>query len=108
MVPPLRDSFLPLLKRGSVEVGHNVASDEGFAVTAPLEGERVLLVDDTFTSGARAQSAASAIKAGGGEVAAIVTVGRVINPGDTRAEHVQEYWDRQRRRAFRFDKCCLG
>jgi len=105
MVPPLRDQYEALLDKGSVEVGHNVASDDGFVLRRPLSGERVLLIDDTFTSGSRAQSAASTINNGGGTVAAIVTIGRVINPGF--ADHVQEYWERQRRQPFSFDRCCL-
>lgn len=105
MLPKLRDTFEPLLQRGTVDVGHNVASDQGFALARPLGGERVLIVDDTLTSGARAQSAASAINNGGGEVVAIVAVGRVINPGF--AENVKEYWDRLHRRPFSFDVCCL-
>jgi chromosome partitioning protein len=36
-------------------------------------GKRVLLVDDTFTSGARAQSAASALSNAGAEVVAIAS-----------------------------------
>jgi adenine/guanine phosphoribosyltransferase-like PRPP-binding protein len=105
MVPELRDQYRPLLSKSSVAITHNVASDTGFALREPLNGERVLPIDDTFTSGSRAQGAASAINNDGGTVAAIVTVGGVINPAFS--ETVKEYWDRRRRRRFSFDTCCL-
>lgn len=42
-------------------VDHNKADDDAFTVSRPLSGERVLLIDDTLTTGARLQSAASAL-----------------------------------------------
>ncbi len=105
MVPGLRETHETLLGKGSVTVGHNTADDNGFAPLRQLGGERVLLVDDTFTSGARAQSAASAINLSGGTVVAIVPIGRVINPGY--GDHVRDYWDGQRKQGFSFDTCCL-
>jgi predicted amidophosphoribosyltransferase len=44
---------------------------------------RILLVDDTFTSGATFQSAASALALGGADVIAGVVIGRVIDTSDT-------------------------
>jgi hypothetical protein len=105
ILPGFRDQYEQLLRKGCVEVGHNRASDEGFIVTRKLHGERVLLIDDTFTTGARAQSAASAINLAGGVVVAILAVGRVVNPHFS--ETVKEYWDRQRRQPFTFTTCCL-
>ncbi|MHB8342292.1 MAG: hypothetical protein ACYDB7_14160, partial [Mycobacteriales bacterium] len=46
-----------------------------------VAGGRVLLVDDTWTTGASAQSAAAALKEAGAEVVAIVVVGRHVAPG---------------------------
>jgi len=106
MVPQLREQFEPLLQRGSVEVTHTVASDSGFAARRALGGERILLIDDTLTSGARAQSAASALNNAGGKVVAIVPIGRVITPGF--GEHVAQYWKRQTQSVFSFDTCCIG
>jgi hypothetical protein len=105
MVLQLSERYEPLLTRGAGPLDHNVASDQAFELRRQLEAERVLLLDDTFTTGARAQSAASAINNGGGNVIAIVTVGRVIDPNF--APHVEEYWERQRRRPFDFATCCL-
>jgi hypothetical protein len=41
---------------------------------------RILLIDDTFTSGARLQSAASALALAGATVVAAFTLGRFIRP----------------------------
>jgi hypothetical protein len=103
-VPHEFETYEPLLGPGSVSVGHNSASDEGFRPVRRLGGERVLLVDDTFTSGGRAQSAASALNVGGAEVVAVVPAGRVIDPS---REHVAGWWEGQKRRPFSFDRCCL-
>ena len=93
---------LLLVGGGGVSLGHNVASDEGFVVGRRVDGERVLMVDDTFTTGARAQSAASALSLAGADVVAIVPVGRVVDPG---WEHVGGWWEGWRRRPFTFDTC---
>jgi hypothetical protein len=105
MVPELDDSYEDLLVKGTKATTHNSASDEGFALRRQLSGERVVIVDDTFTSGARTQSAASAINTHGGTAIAIVPAGRVIAPGY--AEHVKAYWDKQRNIPFDFERCCL-
>jgi predicted amidophosphoribosyltransferase len=77
----LRDQYRPLLAAGSQPAGHNRASDEAYVLTSDVQGLRVLLVDDTFTSGARVQASASALNLGGARVVAAVPIGRVINPG---------------------------
>jgi phosphoribosylpyrophosphate synthetase len=57
---------------------------EAFAVAAPwrgsLEGARVLLLDDLYVSGSRAQSAAAALRRAGARPVLIVPMGRVIRP----------------------------
>ena len=103
LVPSLREQYEPLLRRGGTPVQHNTASDDGYAPLRRLGGERVVVVDDTFTSGARAQSAASALNHAGAAVAAIVPIGRVIDPG-----YNQEFWKCQSSLVFDFDVCCVG
>ena len=95
-------SFLSKVTLPSI-TSTQVTTDTG--VLAALRGEQVLLVDDTFTSGARAQSAASALSLAGGDVVAILPVGRVISPDFNEAN--KEFWDRQRAIPFDFDVCCL-
>jgi adenine/guanine phosphoribosyltransferase-like PRPP-binding protein len=86
-------------------MGHNVASDGGFVAHTDVRGARVLVVDDTFTTGARAQSAASALQLAGARVVAIVPIGRVIDPNH--GEHAQAYWTRRVGATFDFGRCCL-
>ena len=70
------------LRRGTEGVGHREAGDGAFSVGEGVDvaGSRLVLVDDTWTTGARAQSAASALAAGGADVEAVVVVGRVVTP----------------------------
>jgi phosphoribosylpyrophosphate synthetase len=104
-VPWLSQQHRRVLGRGAGAAAHNSASDDAFRAVADIRGTRVLLIDDTYTTGARAQSAASALTHAGGTCVAIVPVGRVINPQF--ADFVQEYWEAQRAIRFRFDVCCL-
>lgn len=104
-VRALGDQYQQLLIKGGAPVDHLNASDDGYRCTRALRGEQILLVDDTFTSGARAQSAASALSLAGGDVVAILPVGRVISPDFNDAN--KEFWDRQRAIPFDFDVCCL-
>lgn len=55
---------------------------EQFAVVKDVGGKRVLLLDDTFTSGAKVFSAAAALRAAGADVIGPVVIGR----------HVQTSW----------------
>ena len=89
-VRSLQESVADLLEPGPTALGHNQADDRGYVVSEP-GSERVLLVDDTFTTGARLQSAASALSLAGHEVAGAVVIGRVFTP-DWSADH-QRVWD---------------
>jgi hypothetical protein len=51
----------------------------------PVTGADVLLVDDTWVSGASAQSAAAALKAAGARRVALVVLGRHVDPADPRS-----------------------
>ncbi|MBV8159516.1 MAG: phosphoribosyltransferase [Acidimicrobiia bacterium] len=95
-----------LLERGPAGAAHNRAGDDAFRVRSSRGGERILLLDDTFTTGARLQSAASALNRAGGRVVAAVVIGRVINPGWSAATRLG--WEEQLRQHFSFESCCLG
>lgn len=104
-VAGLRRQHEELLTKGTAAIDHLNANDKGYKATRRLDGESVLLVDDTFTSGARSQSAASALALAGADVVAIVPIGRVIDPhfNDT----VKDYWQRQKGIVFSFDECAF-
>src|SRR5580693_6595938 len=53
-----------------------------FQVTARPAGASVLLLDDTWVSGASAQSAAAALKLAGARHVAVIVLGRHVNPDD--------------------------
>ena len=55
---------------------------ERFQVGRVPPGASVLLIDDTWVSGASAQSAAAALKLAGARHVAVVVVGRHVNPAD--------------------------
>ncbi len=81
-----------LLQRtvGSAPVAHMRPDAAGFGVRpgdmASLAGARALVLDDTYVSGARAQSAACALRHAGARAAVIVVIGRVLRP-DRSARH---------------------
>ena len=53
-----------------------------FQVLARPAGASVLLLDDTWVSGASAQSAAAALKLAGARHVAVIVLGRHVNPDD--------------------------
>ncbi len=101
----LAPRYAPLLVRGSAYADHNLADDDAFTVPRRLSGERVLVLDDTLTTGARLQSAVSALRRSGASAAAGIVVGRVIDPGWN--DNCRRIWDQARETQFSFDQCCL-
>jgi hypothetical protein len=104
-VGALASRYAPLLARGPASVDHKLADDDAFTVPGRLGGERVLVVDDTLTSGARLQSAVSALRLNGASAVAAIVVGRVIDPDWN--DNCRRIWDRGREIPFSFDRCCL-
>jgi len=106
-VPLLARHHVSLLVRGPEPTDHLVASRRGFEVTSNggagcgERGRRALVVDDSFTTGARAQSAVAALRIAGIRVAGVLVVGRVIAPDA--AWWQAAYWDSviEERRASR-------
>jgi len=74
-------------------------------VTANVRDRQVLLIDDTFTSGAGVQSAASALRMAGAIVPAAVVIGRYIDPDFNQPS--RELWNLAHERSFSFERCCL-
>lgn len=73
---PTRDRYERLLERSDAQAGEHDFDTRKYDALARLRGQTILLIDDTWTTGASAQSAACALKrAGSGPVAALV-IGR--------------------------------
>lgn len=63
-----------------------------------MRGQRVVLVDDVYASGARMQSAGAATRRAGATIAAAVVVARRINPGYHPT--IRQRWDEALTRPF--------
>lgn len=84
-VPGLASELVPgVLVRGPARLDHLVADRRGFRLRGRLAGAaagcRALVVDDTVTTGARAQSAVAALRVAGFGVAGVLVVGRALAP----------------------------
>jgi phosphoribosylpyrophosphate synthetase len=99
-----RDELAQLLTRTSEPIGHNEPNPTAFAASGPVQRRRVLIVDDTFTTGARVQSVAGALSDAGATVVAAVPIGRVI---DTTRPEKEAFWRARRSVGFDFGRCCL-
>jgi len=93
----------PVIVKGTATIGHLRANRQGFRLIGPVAGRRVLVFDDTYTSGACAQSAAAALAGAGAEVVAIVPIGRLVHPDHNRATGA--LWARQQRERFDARRC---
>jgi predicted amidophosphoribosyltransferase len=71
--------FRAPLHRTSELLGHNHPNRNAYDVVADVRGARILLIDDVYTSGARAQSAAYALRSRGADVVALCILGRRYN-----------------------------
>jgi predicted amidophosphoribosyltransferase len=100
---PTRGRHERVLRRTAANVTPRRFDPARFQATRPLAGAEILLIDDTWTSGASAQSAGAALLAAGAARVAAVVVGRHLNPG----------WGENRRRlqalrtGFDFAACPL-
>ncbi len=96
--------------RGTGTVRHLAPSPAAFAVGADAKGRRVLLLDDTWVTGARARSAAVALGRAGAEVVAIVVAGRAVGAFGTATVPAVERWWRwaEAQDAHGSARCCLA
>jgi predicted amidophosphoribosyltransferase len=98
LIRPTRDRHDRLLKPAQPPAIPRQFDPNRFTPTKPLNGQAVLLIDDTWTSGASAQSAAAALKNAGAETVAAVVIGRHLNrdwhENDTRLRGIGFEWSR--------------
>jgi predicted amidophosphoribosyltransferase len=79
-VGPTRDRHRRLLGRTQAKTHLHQFSPDRYESNVELDGQSVLLIDDTWTTGANAQSAAAALKAAGSGPVAAIVIGRHLNP----------------------------
>ena len=106
LVGQTRDRYQPVLAPGpdaSAE-GRTVLVGRYRATQALAGGPAVLLIDDTWTTGGRAQSAAIALHDAGAAKVAVVILGRHFDRGFGSGE---TYYQRAKARRFTWDSCCL-
>jgi len=77
--PALASELVVGLHRTTAHLDHNHASDQAYRPASGVLRRRVLLIDDTYTTGARLHSAASALQTSDVRVVAAVVVGRILD-----------------------------
>ena len=83
---------------------HTLAADR-YRATRVLRGDpAVLLIDDTWTTGGNAQSAALALRAAGASKVAVMVIGRHFDRGFRNCEG---YYRQAKTVKFTWDSCCL-
>ena len=80
LVAPTRTRYERALFRSATHVDEHTFHPGKYEPAGKLSGEAVLLLDDTWTTGANAQSAAAALRRAGAAAVAVVAIGRHINP----------------------------
>ena len=78
-VGPTRSRHARLLRRSELELAPREFSTRKFEATANVSGRSVLLVDDTWTTGASVRSAAAALRGAGARTVGVVVVGRHLH-----------------------------
>ncbi len=103
LVAPTRERHQRLLRRTDTDSAPRYFSESKFEATRRLDHQAILLIDDTWTTGASAQSAAAALKAAGAERVAAVVIGRHLN----REWHENDRRIRGIARPFEWQACAL-
>lgn len=79
-ITELTDRYADALAPSRSWTGRELAADR-YVVTRPVAGERILVIDDTFTSGATLYSACEALRGAGAVVVGPVVIGRFVRTG---------------------------
>ncbi len=103
LVGPTRGRHQRLLACAGVESAPRKFDPHRYLATRALDGERILLIDDTWTTGANAQSAAAALRTAGAGTVAAVVIGRHLN----REWHENDVRLRGMPRPFDWGRCAL-
>jgi hypothetical protein len=111
IVKPTSDRCADLLSQNPrYPPGSREAHDDRYLVSRQLAGEPVLLVDDQWTSGGHAQSAAAALKLAGSGPVAVVSLGRHFDrtpAGEEYRRAADSYYRSARAQGWNWAQCCL-
>jgi hypothetical protein len=102
-IDPTRDRFKRLLTPSDIDAAPRTVNPDKFVSTEEIDDEAVLLLDDTWTTGANAQSAAAVLRSAGARTIGLVVIGRHVHD-DFRDN--RERLDELPRR-FDWDACAL-
>ena len=86
----------PMLRAGPGSPAHRSPALDGYVCDAPIEGSRVLLFDDTYTTGAHLQSAAHALVEAGAAAVHPLVIGRYIQPNWPGSQPIMAWANRHR------------
>ncbi len=111
IVKPVSDRYVDLLiPNPEYEPDAREASDDRFRVRRRLRGNSILVIDDQWTSGGRAQSAASALRLAGSSRVAIAVLGRHFDRRPMRDDYreaAERYYQAARSQRWTWSTCCL-
>jgi hypothetical protein len=79
VIEPTRERYGHLLRRSSKIVDQRAIDLEKFEPVGALNGQTILLVDDTWTTGASVQSAAGVLKNAGAAAVGVLVIGRHVH-----------------------------
>ncbi|MGA2522199.1 MAG: hypothetical protein ABSG81_15440 [Acidimicrobiales bacterium] len=104
-LPPFSSMPRHVLRHAGAEVRRLVPDRGAFAVQGDVRGRRVLLVDDTWVTGAHLYSAAAALGDAGAVVAGALVMGRSVDV--TARPTAARWWSWVERGAVHPERCCL-
>jgi hypothetical protein len=103
LVGVTRERYVRLLRRSGSTVSAREFDALRYEPVDRVAGRSVLLIDDTWTTGASAQSASAALKAAGASAVAAVVIGRHLN----REWHENDRRLRGITRPFEWSRCAV-
>ncbi len=79
LVPQTQERYRDVLRASGTSCVPHAFDPSRFTAIGPVGGEHVLLIDDVWTTGATAQSAAAVLNAAGAGSVSAVVIGRYVN-----------------------------
>jgi predicted phosphoribosyltransferase len=75
---PVKDRYLRVLRASAEAVQSRAYDERRYETIEQLDGDSVLLIDDTWAAGGHAQSAAFTLRSAGAGRVALVVIGRHV------------------------------